>query len=62
MKGLIMYPQTALQALHYLKSLPDCDFIDFLIERECHGAAPYLSAKTREGQWIIAWHVDELGV
>ena len=56
-----MYPQTALQALHYLKSLPDCDFIEFCIERECHGATPYLSAKTREGQWVIAWHVDELG-
>jgi hypothetical protein len=55
-----MYPQTAIQALHYLKSMPDCDYVDFAIERECHGAIPYLYAKTSEGQWVIAWHVDQL--
>jgi hypothetical protein len=52
------YPQTALEALRYLQSLPDCDFVDFLIERDCHGATPYLSGKTREGQWIIVWEAD----
>ena len=55
-----MYPQTALQARDYLKSMPDCDFVEFSIVRECHGATPYLYAKTSEGQWVIAWHPSEL--
>ena len=54
------YPQTALQARDYLKAQPDCDFVEFSIVRECHGAIPYLYAKTSEGQWVIAWHADEL--
>ena len=54
------YPQTALQARDYLKAQPDCDFIEFSIVRDCHGAVPYLYAKTSEGQWVIAWHPDEL--
>lgn len=55
-----MYPQTALQARDYLKSMPDCDFVEFSIVRECHGATPYLYAKTSDGQWVIAWHPSEL--
>jgi hypothetical protein len=54
-----MYPKSALQALHYLKSLPECDFIEFSIERECHGATPYLYGKTHEGQWVIVWSAEE---
>ena len=55
-----MYPQTALQARDFLKAQPDCDFIEFSIVRDCYGAIPYLYAKTTEGQWVIAWHPDEL--
>jgi hypothetical protein len=54
------YPQTALEALRYLQSMPDCDFIEFSIARDCHGAPPYLYGKTRDGQWIIVWHSEEL--
>ena len=55
-----MYPKTAQQARDYLKSMPDCDFVEFSIVGEYHGAIPYLYAKTIEGQWIIVWHPDEL--
>lgn len=50
-----MYPQSALEALNYLRSQPDNEFIEFMLERECYGAVPYLSGKTSDGQWIILW-------
>ena len=53
-----MHPQSALEALNYLRSLPNSDFIEFMIERDFHGAVPYLSGKTRDGQWIILWEPD----
>jgi hypothetical protein len=55
-----MYPQSAIEALNFLKAQPDCDFVEFSIARECYGSIPYLYGKTKEGQWCIVWHPDEL--
>jgi hypothetical protein len=59
LKGVTMYPQTALQALNYLKTLPDCDFVDFSIEGAFFHQTPYLMGKTRDGQWVTAWDISQ---
>jgi hypothetical protein len=53
---LIMYPQTAREALDFCKSHPECDYVDFSIQ----GDRPHLKAKTRDGQWIVVWDEDML--
>jgi hypothetical protein len=53
------YPKTALEALNQIKALPDHGFLDFMIERECYGAVPYLSGKTDQG-WCVLWSVEML--
>jgi hypothetical protein len=55
-----MFPRSAVAALEQIKAMPDHNFLEFAIERECHGATPYLSGRTDQG-WSILWHVDMLG-
>ncbi len=59
LKGVTMYPQTALQALNYLKNQPDCVFVDFSIEGAFFHQTPYLMGKTRDGQWVTAWDISQ---
>jgi hypothetical protein len=54
-----MYPQTALEAFNYIKSIKDHGYLELLIERDSYGATPYLSGRTVDG-WTIAWHPDML--
>ena len=57
---MITFPQSAVAALKDLEAMTDHNFLEFAIERECHGATPYLSGRTDQG-WVILWHVDMLG-
>ena len=53
------YPKSALEALNQIKATKNHGFIDFMIERDCHGATPYLSGKTDQG-WSVIWCVEML--
>lgn len=50
------FPQTAVQAMEQLEQL-DHEYLELLIERDCHGAAPYLSGKTDQG-WCVLWSIE----